>query len=70
MKEKNVPITIRLPESRVKVIREMALAFGISPSRLASLMLETGFVMVDEVERQNQEAKSEKPKKKAKRANG
>lgn len=54
MKEKNVPITIRLPESRVNLIREMAKAFGCSPARLASLMLETGFVLVDEAEKNNQ----------------
>lgn len=63
MKEKNVPLTIRLPESRVKTIQEMAIAFGCSASRLASLMLEAGFVLVDEAEKK-QRMKDAKAKRK------
>ena len=63
MKEKNVPLTIRLPESRVNLIKDMAKAFGCSPSRLASLMLETGFVIVDEAEKQRAKPQGKKTKK-------
>ena len=63
MKEKTLPITIRLPESRVLLIRDMAKAFGVAPSRLASVMLETGFVMVDEVEKKNKSEAMSKAKK-------
>lgn len=50
-KEKNIPLTIRLPERRVKLIKTMAETLGVTPSKLASIMLETGFVIVDELEK-------------------
>lgn len=62
MKEKTLPITIRLPESRVFLIRDMAKAFGVTTSKLASVMLETGFVMVDEVEKKNKTERKTKAK--------
>jgi len=49
-KEKNVPLTIRLPESRVNLIKKMAEVFHVSPAKLASIMLEAGFVLTDNLD--------------------
>lgn len=47
MKEKNIPLTIRIPQSRVDDIKRMATFFKVSPSKMASLMLESGFQIAD-----------------------
>ena len=57
MKEKKVPLTVRLTQERVDAIKAMAKGLGSSPSFLASLMLEVGFVMADELEKQVQDGK-------------
>lgn len=49
MEEKKIPLTIRLPESKVNLIKEMASFFKVSPSKLASTMLEAGFVIMDDM---------------------
>ena len=57
MKEKKIPMTIRLTEERVEAIKAMAKGLGSSPSFLASLMLEVGFVLADEMEKQTANGK-------------
>lgn len=57
MKEKKIPMTVRLTEERVEAIKAMAKGLGSSPSFLASLMLEVGFVMADELEKQAKDGK-------------
>lgn len=57
MKEKKIPMTIRLTEERVESIKAMAKGLGSSPSFLASLMLEVGFVLADELEKQTADGK-------------
>lgn len=59
MKEKTIPLTIRLPEKRVALIKEMADTFGVSTNKLASIMLEAGFVLVDELDKVEEETGDE-----------
>lgn len=62
-KEKTVAVTVRIPESLLLEVTEMAKTFGVTRNRMLSAILESGKIVADSLDESLEEFFNPSPKK-------